>query len=116
MLRIMYIEEKAGLSGEARIGRVKVSNGGKTLKYEGRLFHTRDGRGFKSNYYEVETGTPYWISGCKKRGGDRLYPGTIAIDEDVREEYWIKIRNEPERADQRIIKCRGKYGGKLGRK
>jgi hypothetical protein len=116
MQRIMYIEEKSGLSGEARIGRVKISNGGKSLRYQGRLFRTLDGHGFKANYYDVETGAYYWISGCKKRGGDRLYPGMVQIDEDVREEYWTKVRNEPENVTQSTIKSRGKYGGKQGRK
>lgn len=38
--------------------------------------------------------TPFLrISGCKKDGSDRLYGGTVVIDEDVREEYWAKIRN-----------------------
>jgi len=116
MLRIMYIEAKSGLSGEARIGRVKVSARGKSLSYQGRRFSTLDGGGFKANYYDAETGAYYWISGCKKRGGDRLYPGVIHIDEDAREEYWVKIRNMPENKEQSIIKCRGKYGGKQGRK
>lgn len=61
-------------------------------------------------------GARYWISGCKKRGGDRLYPGVIHIDEDVREEYWVKIRNMPDNKHESVIKCRGKYGGKRGRK
>ena len=50
------------------------------------------GRGFKSNYYDVATGGYYWISGCKRRGGDRLYSGTVEIDPAVREEYWRDIR------------------------
>jgi hypothetical protein len=95
MLRIMYIEEKSGLSGDARIGRVKVSAGGRSLSYQGKRFNTLNGRGFKANYYEAGSGASYWISGCKKRGGDRLYPGVIHIDEDVREEYWVKVRNTP---------------------
>lgn len=116
MLRIMYIEEKSSLSGEARIGRVKVSAGGKSLSYKGRRFNTLDGQGFNANYYEAGSGAYYWISGCKKRGGDRLYPGLIHIDDDVREEYWVRIRNMPEHKDQGTIKCTGKYGGKQGRK
>jgi hypothetical protein len=116
MMRIMYIEEKEGLSGEARIGRVKVSAGGKALSYQGRRFNTLAGRGFKANYYDVDSKIHYWISGCKKRGSDRLYPGVIHIDEDVREEYWLKIRNLPTEVRESVIKCRGKYGGKQGRK
>ena len=116
MMRIMYIEEKTGLSGEARIGRVKVSAKGRSLTYQGRRFNTLDGRGFKANYYDADSGTHYWISGCKKRGSDRLHPGVISIDEDAREEYWTKIRDMPENKLQTFIKCPGKYGGRQGRK
>ena len=114
--RIMYIENKGvdGISGPARIGFVEFSQSGRTLRYRGREFHKLRG-GFKANYYDCESGADYWISGCKKRGGDRLYPGTIEIDDDVREEYWTEIRGLPEKKDQRIIRCGGKYGGKAKR-
>ncbi|MFN8395898.1 MAG: 1-deoxy-D-xylulose-5-phosphate synthase [Bacteroidia bacterium] len=99
--RIMYMECKAGedaLSGEARIGRVTFSKSGKSIHYGGRTFETLKGAGFKANYFDVETGDHYWISGCKKDGSDRLYGERlpILIDEDVREEYWTQIRNMPE--------------------
>jgi hypothetical protein len=106
--RIMYIERKVGLSGEARIGRVTFSKSGRSIRYAGRLFIRTSG--FKSNYLDSKTREPYWISGCKKDGGDRLYPGTIEIDDDVREEYWIKIRKRPDLQDQASIRCVGKYG------
>src|ERR1700722_14063144 len=81
--RIMYIECKSNeISGPGRIGRVTFSKSGKSLYYQGRLFHTLSGRGFKANYRDSESGEQYWISGCKKRGGDRLYAGTIEIDDD----------------------------------
>jgi len=60
------------------------------LYYQGRRFHTLSGSEFKANYFDCENGEHYWISGCKKRGGDRLYAGTIEIDNDVREEYGTK--------------------------
>ena len=98
--RIMYIENKDGendLTGDARIGRVTFSKSGKSIHYNGMTFETRRGRGFKSNYRDVETGDSYWISGCKQNGEDRLYGERlpILIDDDVREEYWIDIRNLP---------------------
>jgi hypothetical protein len=111
--RIMYIETKEdGVSGSARIGRVTFSQTGKSIYYRGRLFATLKGRGFKTNYIDCESGEEYWISGCKKNGGDRLYPGTIKIDEDVREEYWTEIRRLPDKRGQASIRCSGKYGGK----
>jgi hypothetical protein len=57
------------------------------LYYQGRRFQTLSGSGFKANYFDCESGEHYWFSGCKKRGGDRLYAGTVEIDADVREEY-----------------------------
>ncbi len=92
--RIMYMENKSeGLSGgEARIGRVTFSKTGKRIYYQGRAFQAI--KGYKANYADVETGEEFWISGPKKDGGDRLYGERVpvTIDEDVREEYWGKIR------------------------
>ena len=101
--RIMYIEDKStGLSGAARIGRVTFSKSGKSIHYRDQTFQTLKGSGFKSNYFDVETGDEYWISGCRKDGADRLYGERIPIeiDEDVRKEYWIEIRNQPERKNE----------------
>jgi hypothetical protein len=108
--RIMYIECKGNeISGPARIGRVTFSKSGKSSYYKGRRFHTLSGSGFKANYFDWETEEHYRISGCKKRGGDRLYAGTIEIDADVREEYWNEIRGLPNQKDQKLIRCAGKY-------
>ena len=96
--RIMYMERKAeSLTGEARIGRVTFSRTGKTLYYMNQKFKRLERCGFKSNYYDVETGEQYWISGCKKDGSDRLYGERlpIVVDDDVREEYWATIRGAP---------------------
>jgi hypothetical protein len=99
----MYIEFKGeGLEGPARIGRVTFSQTGKSIYYRGKQFQSLGGRGFKANYFDVATGDQYWISGCKKRGGDRLYGGTVPIDEDVREEYWAQIRRRPGCKDRRF--------------
>ena len=107
--RIVYIEYKGGgLAGTARIGRVSYSKTGSTLYYGQQEFRSLKGD-YKANYYDVATGERYWISGCKRTGGDRLYPGDVDIDEDVREEYWLKIRNRPDSVHQRSVRCPGKY-------
>ena len=109
LTRIMYIEYKGeGLTGEARIGRVTFSKTGKSVHYNGKTFQTLNGTGFKANYFDVDTGEHYWISGCKKDGGDRLYGERtpIYIDEDVRVEYWTEIRNLPSLADTKVINDR----------
>src|SRR5437660_11625905 len=103
--RIMYIEHKgAGLSGLARIGRVSFSKRGKKIYYGGKTFQSLKGAGFKANYFDVETGDEYWISGCKRDGTDRLYRERIPveIDDDAREEYWRDIRGQPEKKDKSV--------------
>ena len=102
--RIMYIECKAGsLTGRARIGRVTFNRTGRTIFFHDQIFHRIVGGGFKSNYYDEATGEDYWISGCKRRGGDQLYATNVPveIDDDVRVEYWRDIRGAPERVNEK---------------
>ncbi len=102
--RIMYIEDQSGdLTGPARIGRVSFSKTGRTIYYRGRSFQSLKGLGFKANYYDLQTGDHFWISGPKRNGGDTLYGSgaPIEIDEDVREEYWRDIRRQPERVHEK---------------
>ena len=109
--RIMYIERKeddsnfglSPMSGQAWIGKVNFSNTGKTIYYKDKTFQRI--KGFKANYIDTDSGDQYWISGCKKDGSDRLYGERvpISIDDDVREEYWTKIRQIPENINIQII-------------
>lgn len=106
MTRIMYIEYKGSdLIGEARIGRVVFTKSRRGLHYNGKTFQKLRTPGFKTNYYEVETGDEYWISGCKKDGGDRLYGERVLIyiDDDVRVEYWTVIRKLPGMVNVKVI-------------
>jgi hypothetical protein len=99
----MYIECKDNtLDGLARIGRVEFTRTGATLRYKGTSFQSMKGNGFKSNYFELETGKEFWISGPRRDGLDRLYGNSIPveIDEDVREEYWTSIRKKPSLKDR----------------
>ena len=92
----MYIESKSGgLTGPARIGRVRFSKTGATLYYGGKAFQSQ--KGFKSNYFDVETGEAYWISGPHKDGRDALYATHVRseVDADVLVEYWSTIRGLP---------------------
>jgi len=106
--RIMYIELKTGDGhndrSDANIGRVTFSKSGKTLYYRGLKFQSLKGSGICANFCEIESGDEYWISGCKKNGQDRHWAGggPVEIDEDVREEYWTKIRNQTARANDRF--------------
>jgi hypothetical protein len=99
----MYIEYKGNeVTGPARIGRVSFSKTGRTLYYGGKSF--RSLRGIKANYYDIESGEEYWISGPHKDGSDRLYgeAAPVEIDDDVREEYWTEIRGQPTRVNETI--------------
>ena len=103
--RIMYIENKSGgLSGAARIGRVRFSKTGRTLFYGELELRSLDGAGFKSNHVDPATGHRYWVSGPRKDGADRLYGerAPVRIDEDVRVDYWTKVRNLPERVNDSV--------------
>ena len=100
--RIMYIENKStSLNGPARIGRVTFSKTGKSVNYGGRTFRSLKGHGSKANYFDVETGEEFWISGPRKDGNDRLYPESslaVEIDPDVAEEYWRDVRGRTSHA------------------
>ena len=108
----MWIENKSagdGLAGPARIGRVSFSKSGKSIKYQGKVFLSLKGSGFKANYFEEESGDEYWISGCRKDGKDALYNTDVEIDDDVLEEYWAEIRNQPENRNVKRFRASGKY-------
>jgi hypothetical protein len=93
----------------ARIGWVEVKEKCKKLIYQGQSFRSLHGRGFKSNYYDVNTGEEYWISGCRKDGRNALYSTEVEVDEEALEEYWVHIRNEPEKKKIRRFHAPGKY-------
>ena len=89
--RLMYIELKTGHNGDgpARIGRVTFSKSGRSVYYRGKRFARIRGGGAAGNYYEVESGDEYWISGVKRDGTDRHWAGSgpVDIDADARAGY-----------------------------
>jgi len=95
--QIKYIERKAGaLEGRARIGWVSFSKTGRTIRYRGKSFQSLKGRGYKCNYFDVETGDEYWISGVRKDRQDRLYGGClheVEVDDDAKAEYLRLIQS-----------------------
>lgn len=105
---VMYIEQKPGLAGPARIGRVTFSATRKTIYYAGYKLQSLKG-GYKANYFDVDSGLYFWISNCKKEGNDTLYPGVVEIDEDAREEYWTEIRKLPENRHLTRVRSEGKH-------
>lgn len=108
--RIMYIEWKGGVASlDAVIGKVQFSKTMKTLRYSGQEFKSLSGLGYKANYFDVETGDHYWISGCRKDGNDGLNRTTVNVDEDIRRDYWVDIRGLPECKDQASFVSAGKH-------
>jgi hypothetical protein len=107
--RIMYVEYKGFESvGDARIGRVTFSKTGQTIYYNDKTL-AKSKKAIYGNYVDVETGENYWVSGCKKDGMDPLFANKVEIDDDVREEYWIEIRNQPEMLKEKSVKFTPKY-------
>ena len=94
----MYIEYKGdGLTDDARIGRVKFSKTMKSIHYGGKLFKSLKGDGFKSNFYDEETGDEYWISGCRQDGADRLYHERTPI--------YILMKMNKNNIGQKLVIC-----------
>ena len=93
---IKYIELKSGFSddGPAWIGLVSFSKSGKTIYYDGKALQSLNGNGISGNYYEIESGDEYWISGVKKNQKDRhkFGGGKIFVEKRILNEY-LKIVN-----------------------
>ncbi len=89
--RLVYVELKSGYgdNGPAWIGRAGASKTGATIYFNGQAFRTLKGSGIGGNYFNVETGKEYWISGIKKNNQDRHWAGggKIEIDRSVISAY-----------------------------
>lgn len=97
--QLIYIELKSGHgdSGPAWITRAQVSNSGRTVYFNGRALKSSGGQGISGNYYCSETGDEFWVSGVKRRGGDRHWAGggSIMVDERVLQDY-LELRGSSE--------------------
>jgi len=92
--RLMYIELKTGHNnnGPAWIGKVNFSKTATTIYFNNKAF--KKAQGVSGNYFDIENGDEYWISGIKKNGEDRHWTGKgkikIKIDKSVVEDYLKK--------------------------
>jgi hypothetical protein len=106
--KIMYIELKTHNGGHddngpACITLVKFSKTGKSIYFRDKILQKYNaGCG---NYIDTDSEDVYWVSGPKKNGQDRYqWAGEkTKIDDDVREEYWIDIRNQPENINKEFV-------------
>ncbi|WP_020531049.1 hypothetical protein [Flexithrix dorotheae] len=88
---LKYIELKSGFgdSGPAWIGMAEFSKSGRTIYFNGKALKNLNAQGIAGNYYDIESGDEYWISGIKKNGTDRHWAGggKIMIDRNVVDLY-----------------------------
>lgn len=91
MLR--YIELKSGFagSGPAWIGRVEFSRSKTNIYFNGRALKRARGGGVAGNYYDLESGEEFWISGIKKNGEDRHWAGSgrVLVERAAVSEYLV---------------------------
>ena len=96
MSMLRYIELKSGYgdSGPAWIAKVKLSRSKTTVYFNGRALKKAKGGGISGNYFDLESGDEFWISGIKKNGEDRHWAGSgiVLVEASVVEEY-LAARN-----------------------
>ena len=89
--RLVYVELKSGGAdcGLAWIGIAGTSKTGATVYSNGKAFKSLKGSGIGANYFDLETGEEYWISGIKKNNQDRHWAGggDILIDSSAVKRY-----------------------------
>ena len=87
----MYLEHKTDQSerGDAWIGKMEFSKTGQTVYFNGRAYKKIIRGGISGNFYDLETGDEYLISGIKKNGQDRHWAGggKIMVDKEIVDEY-----------------------------
>lgn len=67
----------------------EFSKTGRTVYFNGKALKNLNFGGVSGNYYDIENGDEYWISGVKKNGRDRHWAGVgkIMIDRNVVDIY-----------------------------
>lgn len=88
-LRYVELTTRSNHNGPASISWVTINRTGKTIYYRDRVLRRIRSGGVVGNYYDVETGEEYWVSGVKRNGEDRHWAGSgpVEIDDDARDEY-----------------------------
>jgi hypothetical protein len=88
---LRYIELKSGHgdSGPAWVGLVVMSRSGSTIYFDDRALKRLKGGGISANFFDLESGEEFWVSGVKKNGGDRHWAGSgkVLVERVALEEY-----------------------------
>lgn len=100
--RIMYVQLKSGYDrdrGPAWIARVRFSASWRTAFVHGRTLRRTTGTacaGADANFYDVDTGDLFWLSGPKRDRTDGRYSSVQPlVDDDVRGEYEAFLAGAP---------------------
>ncbi|WP_178983645.1 mannose-1-phosphate guanylyltransferase [Winogradskyella helgolandensis] len=88
---LKYIELVNGFShdGPAWIGLASFSKSGKTVYFDGKAFQRVGSDRTGGNFYDIESGDEYWISGVKKDMSDRhkFGGGKIFVEKRILNDY-----------------------------
>ena len=94
---LKYIELKSGFShnGPAWIGLVSFSKSGKTIYFDGKAFQRIGSDRTRGNFYDIESGDEYWISGVTKDMLDRhqFGNGKIFVEKRILKDYLQLIKH-----------------------
>ncbi|MCC6493978.1 MAG: hypothetical protein IT424_13270 [Pirellulales bacterium] len=102
-VQLVYVELKSGYSdnGPAWIGWGRFTRTGRSLYFHDKMLQACKGGGIAGNFFDVETGEEYWVSGPKKDGRDRHRHGggPVQIDDDAAGADWSEIRGATARTN-----------------
>ncbi len=94
---IKYIELKTDYNhdGPAWIGLVSFSKSGRTIYFNGKAFQRIGSDRMRGNFFDIESGEEYWISGVKKDQTDRhqFGNGKIHVEERIVDDY-LSLTNQ----------------------
>lgn len=93
MKKLTYIEQCTGYShnGPAWISIIEFSRTGSTAYFNG--MSLKKSAGVVGNFFGIETGDEYWLSGVKKNCGDRHWAGggIVYVDIDAESDYLKEV-------------------------
>ena len=97
--RVVYLQLKTGYNtdlGPSWIARVQFSRTFQSLKFQGKTLERFQG-GRDANFYDVDNGDEYWVSGPKRDRSDGRYHANVqpTVEEDAREAYEAFLDGAP---------------------
>jgi hypothetical protein len=100
--RIMYVQLKTGHNtdrGPAWIARVEFTKSWRSVTFHGHRLRRVTGTAYSNydaNFYDVETGEEYWVSGPKRDRTDGRYSSQQpVVDDDARDAYGAFLAGAP---------------------